>query len=306
MRFLVGVMFSLLILFIAIPFACFAEEQEKLSLSQIITEVPESSKKVLKGAFTKDTIEPWLWILGSTAVLYKYDEDILRDTQNAGRDLGIGNGDGTKTIIHYKDKDILRLPTDKGSWLYFLGDGWMHMSIASGFLLGGEFGGHQQAFNTGVQLVHGMVVSTIFNQTLKRSFGREDPNKKTKDRGAWRPFPSFQEYNSDVAKYDAMPSGHIMTATLTFTILNNNYPEYSHWLLPIGGLWLSALAFQMVNNGVHWASDYPLGIAMGYYIGNIVSGMGKKDKSEKKNSSQFMIYPISSPSGPLLAVNYRF
>lgn len=31
----------------------------------------------------------------------------------------------------------------------------------------------------------------------------------------------------------------------------------------------------MVNNGIHWASDYPLGIALGYFFGKSALKMAK-------------------------------
>jgi hypothetical protein len=32
----------------------------------------------------------------------------------------------------------------------------------------------------------------------------------------------------------------------------------------------------MVNNGVHWASDYPLGFAIGYMMGKSITKNGRK------------------------------
>ena len=52
-----------------------------------------------------------------------------------------------------------------------------------------------------------------------------------------------------------------------FTIIDNNYPEHRSWLRPLAYAWCALLGFQMVNNAVHWISDYPLGIAMGYVFG---------------------------------------
>ncbi len=83
-----------------------------------------------------------------------------------------------------------------------------------------------------------------------------------------------------------------MTATLTFTIINSNYPEYSYITLPLGGLWVTALGLQMMNNGVHWASDYPLGIAIGYLVGKMSTQLGEPDKEEPGGSAfKPVIYP---------------
>jgi membrane-associated phospholipid phosphatase len=159
----------------------------------------------------------------------------------------------------------------------------MHAGIGGGFLMKGQISDNPYAYNTGMMIWHGMVVSTIYNQIIKRSTGRESPNVKTSERGSWNLFPSFNEYNSKTANYDAVPSGHVMTATLTFTIISERYPEYNKYTYPIAGVWVSALMFQMVNNGVHWASDYPLGIAMGYVFGKAATQMTKTSSTDLKD-----------------------
>lgn len=254
---------------------------EKISLLSVVTEMPETSWAALKMGFSEESVPYWALILGSTAVLYKYDESIYRDIQKSGRDLGIGNGDNTHALFEIGPWPI-RFPTDTGSAMYFLGDGITHFSIAGSLLGYGYFSDNVRPYNTGLQIFHGMAVSTFFSQLLKRSFGRESPYVKTKDYGAWRPFPSFSEYASNTPKYDAMPSGHIMTATLTFTILIDNYPDQAYWLRPVEITWLTLLGYQMVNNGVHWASDYPLGIAMGYVFGKASAQLGRKKRIEEK------------------------
>ncbi len=257
------------------------DSQEKIALSSVITEMPNTSWEGIKMGFSRESLPYWGLILGSTAVLYHYDEDILRDIQYGGRKMGVGNQDNTHGAFDIGPWPI-RLPTDTGSALYFLGDGMTHFTIAGSLIGYGYFSESNRAYNTGLQLVHGMAISTFFSQALKRSFGRESPYVKTKDFGAWRPFPSFSEYGDNTPSYDAMPSGHIMTATLTFTILIDNYPESSYWLRPLEVTWLTLLGWQMVNNGVHWASDYPLGIAMGYVFGKAAAKMGKLQNQNKE------------------------
>ncbi len=272
--------FSLVLFFI---FPVLAEE--KLEFKQIFTEIPSTTKATFKKSFSKESIPYWGAIVGSTAALIYYDEQIYADLQKRGRNWGLGNEDNTKPFITFGGQELIRLPTDKGSALYFLGDGWTHASIGGAFLATGSIRKDNHAYNTGMMMWHGMVVSTIFNQALKRSFGRESPEVKTHERGLWRPFPSFNNYNTKTASYDAMPSGHVMTATMTFTILSERYPEQRKYIYPLGGLWVSALMFQMVNNGVHWASDYPLGIAMGYIFGKYATKMGQENKETNEETS---------------------
>ena len=271
---------ALVVLLLSHLFVSSALAEEKLQFKQLITEIPETSKNTLKTSFSKESLPYWGVILGTTGVLYHYDEEIYSELQKKGRDWRIGNQDNTSSVLTINGQEIVRLPSDTGSFMYFLGDGWMHAGIGAGFLVTGEIQDNNYTFNTGMMIWHGMIVSTIFNQALKRSFGRESPEVSTSRRGSWNLFPSFNDYNSKTASFDAMPSGHVMTATLTFTILSERYPEYNAYIYPIYGLWAGALMFQMVNNGVHWASDYPLGIAMGYVIGKQVSRMGQATRGD--------------------------
>jgi hypothetical protein len=267
------------------------QQAEKISMLSVLTELPETSWEGLKMGFSKESLPYWGLILGSTAILYHYDEDIYRDIQHSGRKWGIGNGDNTHAAFEIGPWPV-RFPTDTGSTLYFLGDGITHFTIAGSLIGYGYFSENNRPYNTGLQLVHGMAVSTFFSQLLKRSFGRESPYVKTKDFGAWRPFPSISEYGNNTPSYDAMPSGHIMTATLTFTILIENYPEHEYWLRPLEITWLTLLGYQMVNNGVHWASDYPLGIAMGYVFGKAAAQLGRREKEKTKpNETSWIIVP---------------
>jgi len=305
------------LLFIVIFSSSVIAKEEKVSyekpkFSEFFTKTPDTFKYVFKDSFSKKAIPTWLKIIASSAVLYYYDEPLIKGVQKWGRDLGIGNDDKTKTLIKIGKINILRGPTDLGSLMYFIGDGWTHMTIAASFLTYGSFNSNNRAMQTGSQIFHGMMTSTIVNQISKRSFGRESPYRSSKERGAWRPFPSPNKYNTDTSKYDAMPSGHVMTATMTLTIIDTNYPESSYWVRPLGYSLITLLALQMMNNSVHWASDYPLGIGMGYVFGKAVSRYGKKTNEAVNDSvvDNIMITPIydidyqNSMYG--LSATYRF
>lgn len=278
-----------------VAFYTFAETQTeyiKPTPYEFVTNVPHSMVDAWNMSFnTKpETLKTWAAVVSSSVVLYIYDEQILAEFQRWGRQLHLGNDDGTRSYIRVGTLSLFRGPHDLGSALYFLGDGWTHAFIGAGFVAAGALNNSNRALQTGSQIFNGMISSTIANQALKRSFGRESPIRKTKDRGAWRPFPSISTYNNNISKYDAMPSGHIMTATMSFVIIDENYPEYRAWFRPLGITWISLLGFQMVNNSVHWASDYPLGIAMGYVFGKVASQYGKK-KTETSNTSSWSFYP---------------
>ncbi|MBF0207773.1 MAG: phosphatase PAP2 family protein [Oligoflexia bacterium] len=268
-----------------------------------ITNVPNTLVTSWQNSFNTKPETLWFWgaIASSTLLLYIYDEDILNACQHLGRSVHLGNDDHTKPMIKYKNTSIFRGPTDAGSALYFLGDGWMHSFIGAGFVISGAITSNNRALQTGSQLFHGLISSTIPNQVAKRSFGRESPYRRSHYRGKWDIFPSFTRYNGDTSKYDAMPTGHLMTATMTFTIIDSNYPEYRFFIRPFALTWMTLLGFQMVNNGVHWMSDYPLGMAMGYVVGKVASNYGRvkknnnSDQSSAANTSRFEwdIFPIA-------------
>jgi hypothetical protein len=289
-----------------LPSLAAAQQATRLKPMQIFTEIPNTAKRTLQTAFSRESLGPWAVILGTSGVLYHYDQEIFEESHRLGQKWDLSDHSKTESTGTIFGQEIFRRPADKGTWLYFLGDGWMHMGIAGGFLITGYTKDSTRPVNTGLEMVHGMIVSTVFNQALKRSTGRESPNQSTQDRGKWRPFPSPKAYGENTAKYDAVPSGHIMTATLTFTVLYENYPEYANWILPVGGVWLTALGFQMVNNGVHWASDYPLGIAMGYVIGKMSAQMGQPDKAKTTETSRYFYYPTIEEDTPVFNVAYFF
>ncbi|MBX3023067.1 MAG: phosphatase PAP2 family protein [Bdellovibrionales bacterium] len=273
---------------------------EKIKPLEVLTEIPNTAWETLKFSFQRDSVPVWSGIFISTALIYQYDADILKWAQGQGRRWNLGNSDMTKTVVEVGPYPIFRFPSDTGSALYFLGDGWTHFGISLGFAGYGYFKENTRAWNTGLEIFHGMMVSTIFNQALKRSFGHETPSQRTTERGQWKPFPSVKAYNTRTAKYDAMPSGHIMTTTLVFNTIRMNYPEYSSYIWPVQILWSAALGYQMVNNGVHWASDYPLGIAMGWAVARMSVKMGEHNREARKESrgkNQWQFFPSVGPEG---------
>ena len=96
--------------------------------------------------------------------------------------------------------------------------------------------------------------------------------------GHWNPFPSFSAYGKYTPNYDAMPSGHVMTATAALNVILGNYPD-KKWIKPVGYSLIGLLGFEMVQANVHWYSDYPIAMVMGYIIGKNIA----KSKITKTN-----------------------
>ncbi len=241
---------------------------------------------------TSDEAVPYWWAIGvSTAVLMATDDKLIAEAEKLGRKWGIQSKDNTKTFVSYQGIDILRLPTDLGSTLYFIGDGWTHSAIAAGFLATGYMTDDDKTFNVGFSLVEGMITTTIATQFLKHITGHETPNKSTAPNGKWRFFPNQKDYFDCVACYDAFPSGHLAVGSMTLTVLHKNYPD-NPYIMPVGVTLLTALSFQMMNNGVHWASDYPLAIGIGYTFGSIAYARSERALHQDKLMQTAQWYPI--------------
>ena len=62
----------------------------------------------------------------------------------------------------------------------------------------------------------------------------------------------------------------------TVTVIADNYPEYKY-IRPLGYSLMALLGYSMINNGVHWASDYPLGLAIGYGFAKVITNRNKQE-----------------------------
>jgi len=256
--------------------------------------------------FSEEAIPYW-WAVGlSTAVLIATDDKWISESQRLGDRLGVSRKDNTNTVAEYQGVTLLRLPTDLGSLMYFVGDGWTHVSIAAGFLATGALMEDDKAYGVGFQIIEGMITTTIATQTLKHITGRQTPSRATTTRtGKWDFFPNQKDYFKQVPNYDAFPSGHLAVASMTLTVISKNYPDKA-WIMPTGITLLSLLSFQMMNNEVHWASDYPLAIALGYTFGTIAYERGQKSMADSSSSDLVQWVPIISGNEVGLGLNYQF
>ncbi len=276
---------------------------ERLTLMNMPSYVYEDYLTAYDRAFSEEAMPYW-WQIGlSSAVLMAYDDKLISLSQKLATKWNISSKDNTKTLVQYKGLDIFRAPTDLGSWLYYIGDGWTHSAIAAGFLATGYWSDNNKTFNVGMELVEGMITATIATQTLKHITGHETPNQSTAPNGKWRFFPNQQDYFNNIAKYDAFPSGHLAVGSMTLTVIHKNYPD-NPYIMPVGVTLLSLLSFQMMNNGVHWASDYPLAICIGYTFGSIAFERG--EKSDKDMLSNIQWLPIVQNDELGIGMRYEF
>jgi hypothetical protein len=181
-----------------------------------------------------------------------------------------------------------------------IGDGFTHITIMGGFFTYGMINDDDKTLSVSSQLAEGLLDVAIVTQTLKHITGRQSPFKSTQKRGKWDLFPNQEDYVKDVPSYDAFPSGHLATTMMTVTVLAENYPNNAY-IKPVGYTAMILLTFQMLNNEVHWASDYPLAIGIGYSIGKIVS-QRERDRAKKG----FSLVPKITSNYSGVALQYKF
>lgn len=285
---------------------------EKPEIYSFLVNAPLNIVDWLKDSFQEKNALPIVGLLAVTAGLIVVDQDLIRGAKSVGKSLNISGSDGK--LGRAWSGSPIQYPTDFGTTLYYLGDGMIPISITVGMLGYGLITSDVRSLQTSSQLAEGFLSVAIVTQTIKRITGRESPSEATQSGGKWRLFPSFSEFGSNTPKYDAMPSGHVATSMMTITILADNYPEYP-LIRPIGYTLMGLLGFQMMNNSVHWASDYPIAIAIGYGLGKVAVSHGRKvvttgDALEKTSSrplfTDVAILPMPMGNGGAVFVTARF
>lgn len=183
------------------------------------------------------------------------------------------------------------------------GDGRTQFGFAAAFGIYGLFAKDARALRTASQIVQTVLASGTVIQVLKHSTGRETPNTASTPTGVWRFFPNQLEYHKHVSTYDAFPSGHVTTTLATVIVIAENYPEVK-WIRPVGYVLTGLVAWGMVGTGIHWWSDYPLAVALGYTFGMIAAhpeGIPNEIAGGKLN---FM--PMLVENGFGISVGYSF
>lgn len=189
----------------------------------------------------------------------------------------------------------------------FFGDGKFQFGIAAAFGAYGFAGNDTRALRTASQTVEVILACGTVVQVLKHITGRESPFVSTVPAGRWQWFPNQIEYHKHVPYYDAYPSGHVATLLATVTVVAENYDEVG-WIRPVGYTMVGLLAVAMGNTGIHWYSDYPLAIALGYSFGMLVAHPEEMNISNTggQTPAKLSFSPIMSPSGGGMRVSLHF
>lgn len=187
------------------------------------------------------------------------------------------------------------------------GDGKSQFGLGAAFAAYGFVAGDNKALRTGSQVIQAVLASGFVVQILKHITGRESPFVSTAPGGKWVFFPNQIDYHKRVPHYDAYPSGHLTTSIATVIVIAENYPN-QEWIKPLGYTISAGIAIGMVNSGIHWYSDYPLAIILGYTFGMLASHPeGLNDVLGEENVEKgFKLTPGYSLNGMNLNLRYNF
>jgi hypothetical protein len=235
-----------------------------------ITQIPKTLTESFKMTVSKKGSYLLGAIAGSTLLLMSVDQNITDATQQFGRYIDLDATRSYRTSFSFKlgrtKVDVYDVPDNTNSFIYSLGEGMASVLLSGGMFTYGKIKRDYRAIQTASQILQAQLAVGILTQSIKRISGRESPFRATASGGVWRPFPGFREYQNNTSRYDAFPSGHLATMMATFTIVTSNYPE-KKWITPVGIGLMTLVSFSMINNGVHWVSDYPLALGIGYVTG---------------------------------------
>nr|WP_294898737.1 phosphatase PAP2 family protein [uncultured Pedobacter sp.] len=235
-----------------------------------ITHVPDDLWQITKSPFQKQNLKGLAFVGASTGLLLWQDQNIVNAAQQFGRFIKLNPAVVFDSPVKLGTTRLVKVPQNLNTAIYQLGEGGTSMYIAAGLFLYGKIQHDNRSVQTAGDLTEAFFAMGITTQILKRISGRETPSSATQSGGAWRPFPSFSDFQNNKSNFDSFPSGHLATMMTTVTVLAKDYPE-KKWIRPVGYSLIGLTGMAMLNNGVHWAGDYPLAIAIGYITGEIIT-----------------------------------
>src|SRR6187402_2550789 len=254
----------------------------KPHLFDFVTSLPKDLVGTIKDCGKKENLIALGCASIATVILLPYDQQALNGSRRFGEKIGLH-----ENVSESKIGDIIiMVPSDVTTTIYLTGSKMTPLVIGIGFATYGLINNDYRSLHTASGLVESVIITGVFSQTFKRISGRQEPHKaiETGDPGGkWTPFPGADDYEDDPTSYSSFSSGHVMTATAALYVITENYPEYK-WIKPAGFTVIAILGFQMAQSNLHWYSDYPLSLVMGYIIGKSIakSKIIKQDQNAEK------------------------
>ena len=237
----------------------------KPKLWDFLTKLPSDFGAMGTAFIKKDNLIFFGASIGATAALIPADQQLVNRSRAFGEHIGFNE--------NHQYLDFAKMiPSNINSGIYNLGNGFNMLLIGGGLLTYGLLKNDYRAITTSSEIAEGLIATGVFVQAIKRITGRESPfiaEKNGNPAGDWNPFPSFNAYAKNTPYYDAMPSGHLTTMMVTFTVITENYKEVK-WIKPVGYSLMALTCFEMAQSKVHWYSDYPLAVFMGYIVGKSI------------------------------------
>ena len=254
---------------------------------EMVTNVPSDWMKYSRITFRDDKVTPYLTIAVSTAMLMATDDPTWQESKRMTE-----SSPAIKTASNFFTN---------------FGDGTAQLSLAAAFAAYGLALNDDRALRTASQTIQALLAGGMVVQVIKHVTGRESPFVATSPTGIWRFFPNQIEYHKKVPHYDAFPSGHICTSLSTVIVIAENYPELK-WIRPVGYTLIGLVGVSMVNTGIHWYSDYPLGLMLGYTFGMIASHPEGYDIAHVggDRSHALSVAPALVPGGVGIAMNLHW
>ena len=274
------------LLFFCVSLSCLSAQSDynRPNITDFLVNIPSDISVFSKQSFSLKRFQDFSAMLIGTAILVSYDDKLLDLSNNMREKFG-----WSKQVDWYMEH---------------IGDGYLQLYLSSSLIGYGLYKNDNRALQTASQIFESVFASGVVVQILKHITGRESPFVATSPTGKWRPFPNQKDYHRRVPHYDAFPSGHISTITAMVVVLVENYPEHI-FIKPLGYTAIALNALGMMNTGVHWMSDYPLGICLGYGFAKIAVNNSRNKQPTKKPS--FLLHPSMSTDGSLgFSINYLF
>lgn len=214
----------------------------------------------------------WLYaagVLGTTAVVYAFDEDI-REWAQEGR---------------------TESSDDVWKALSYLGKGGTLLVLSGGLYAAGELADSKSIRKTAILSLESYLISGVIVLGIKYVVGRARPYTE-EGKSSFNPFSSGSSHYS-------MPSGHTTSA---FSVASVIAYQSDSLALDIAAYSLATLVgISRLKLDKHWASDLVIGAALGTFVGHKICTLHDKKDNNKLNLSFSF-----SPSCPAITLSYSF